>query len=215
MDYVGAVLDDSSGKIHRLKVSISLCFTSWLMLRHRSKHFIMMLHTISFLQRIMSKSTAGCVMRWSLKSILFFVQEQPIKTLKVCAQYVTSMCQCVTSMCQNSRVFLLMLTNILLADKQKALKIIRRWSWKDGYKWKKISGGRWSMQMIPLKRCASTSQRDILIYRHSSPVLWGLHWKRLSCSATFLSQFGFGIFVSRTKINVLSLIPYSLRVHMK
>ena len=25
MDYVGAVLDDSSGKIHRLKVSISLC----------------------------------------------------------------------------------------------------------------------------------------------------------------------------------------------
>ena len=64
----------------------------------------------------MSKSTAGCVMRWSSKSILFFVQEQPIKTLKVCAQ-------CVTSMCQNSRVFRLMRTNILLADKQKALKI--------------------------------------------------------------------------------------------
>ena len=75
-----------------------------------------MLHTISFLQRIMSKSTADCVMRWSSKSILFFVRKHPITTLKVCAQ-------CVTSMCQNSRVFLLVLTNILLADKQKALKI--------------------------------------------------------------------------------------------
>ena len=168
MDYVGTVLDDSSGKIHRLKVSISLCL-------HLDSWFDTFLNISLwccipwFLQRIMSKSTAGCVMRWSLKSILFFVQEHPIKTLKVCAQ-------CVTSMCQNSRVFLLMLTNILLADKQKTLKIIRRWSWKDGYKWKKISGGRWSMQMIPLKRCASTSQRDILIYRHFSPVLWGLHW---------------------------------------
>lgn len=63
MDYVGAILDDSSGKIHRLKVIIIFSLvTIFVELSSVQTNVYLSKYT-----RIMWKNTAAFVMIWSLK----------------------------------------------------------------------------------------------------------------------------------------------------
>jgi hypothetical protein len=86
LDYVGAILDDSTKKIHRLKVNYRyMCHLDFMPFAVVSDNVNLIdSFRMSFLvQRTMWKSTIGSVMRWRMKSIVSVFQDHVEKVMKV------------------------------------------------------------------------------------------------------------------------------------
>lgn len=85
LDYVGSILDDSTKKIHRLKVNYRHVSPRFHFIWRRVLHsdLIYSFRISSLIQRTMSKSTIGYVMRWSVKSIVSVFQDHMGIVMKV------------------------------------------------------------------------------------------------------------------------------------